>query len=310
MSSPRRIAALTTAAVLALGAATVIPSAAAPPPSASGASTKTSTVTLITGDVVEVTDAGGGRKAATVHPAAGREGVSFHTVEADGGLRVLPSDAVPYISTGVLDVNLFDVDELIADGYGESADLPLIVKDTPGILTAQSLTGTTTTRQLPSIGARAVDAAKDQLPALWNSLKPSAGVRSLNSGVTKIWLDGKVKPVLDKSVPQIGAPDAWKAGYEGSGVDVAVLDTGVDANHPDLRGKVKESQDFSGSPSGTEDHFGHGTHVAATIAGTGAGAGGTRKGVAPKADLLVGKVLGDDGYGYDSWIISGMEWAA
>ncbi|RZT14847.1 PA domain-containing protein [Kribbella sp. VKM Ac-2569] len=309
MSSPRRAAALTTAAVLALGAATVIPSAAAPPPS-NGTTGKTSLITLITGDVVEVTDAGAGKKAATVRPAAGREGVSFHTVEADGGLRVLPSDAVPFVSSGVLDVDLFDVDELIADGYGEAASLPLIVKDAPGVRSAQDLAGTTTTRQLPSIGGRALTAAKDQLPELWKSLKPGVGARSLNSGVTKIWLDGKVRPVLDKSVPQIGAPDAWKAGYEGSGVQVAVLDTGVDATHPDLDGKVKESQDFSGSPSGTEDHFGHGTHVAATIAGTGAGAGGTRKGVAPKADLLVGKVLGDDGYGYDSWIIAGMEWAA
>ncbi|GAA1108943.1 S8 family serine peptidase [Kribbella jejuensis] len=313
MSFPRRAAALTTAAVLALGAATVIPSAAAPPPAnhvATDSAGDSATITLITGDVVQVTDAGGGHKAATVRPAAGREGVSFHTVEADGGLRVLPSDAVPYISSGVLDVNLFDVDELIADGYGAADDLPLIVKDTPGVRAAANLAGTTTTRQLPSIGGRAIEVAKDQLPALWNSLKPSVGARSLNAGVAKIWLDGKVKPVLDKSVPQIGAPDAWQAGYEGSGVEVAVLDTGVDATHPDLQGKVKESRDFSGSPSGTEDHFGHGTHVAATIAGTGAGAGGTRKGVAPKADLLVGKVLGDDGYGYDSWIIAGMEWAA
>ncbi|TCC40419.1 peptidase S8 [Kribbella speibonae] len=308
MSSPRRAVALTTAAVLALGAATVIPSAAAPP---TGSTTiKASSVTLITGDVVELTDAGAGKKAATVRPAAGREGVSFHTIEADGGLRVLPSDAVPFVASGVLDVDLFDVDELIADGYGEAASLPLIVKDTPGARSAQNLAGTTTTRQLPSIGGRALTAAKDELPELWKSLNPGAGARSLNSGVTKIWLDGKVRPVLDKSVPQIGAPDAWKAGYEGSGVQVAVLDTGVDATHPDLDGKVKESQDFSGSPTGTEDHFGHGTHVAATIAGTGAGAGGTRKGVAPKADLLVGKVLGDDGYGYDSWIIAGMEWAA
>ncbi|WP_410786910.1 S8 family serine peptidase [Kribbella sp. C-35] len=308
MSSPRRAAALTTAAVLALGAATVIPSAAAPPTGSTAITT--SSVTLITGDVVELTDAGAGKKAATVRPAAGREGVSFHTIEADGGLRVLPSDAVPFVSSGVLDVDLFDIDELIADGYGAAASLPLIVKDTPGVRSAQNLAGTTTTRQLPSIGGRALTAAKDQLPELWKSLNPGVGARSLSSGVTKIWLDGKVRPVLDKSVPQIGAPDAWKAGYEGAGVQVAVLDTGVDATHPDLDGKVKESQDFSGSPTGTEDHFGHGTHVAATIAGTGAAAGGTRKGVAPKADLLVGKVLGDDGYGYDSWIIAGMEWAA
>ncbi|MFC6157910.1 S8 family peptidase [Kribbella jiaozuonensis] len=306
--SPTRLTAATLAAMLTLGALSAIPAAAAPPTGSTAI--KSSTVTLITGDVVQLTDAGGGKKAATVTPAPGREGVSFHTIEVDGGLRVLPSDAVPYISTGVLDANLFDVDELIADGYGAAANLPLIVKDTPGLRTEQNLAGTTTTRQLPSIGGRAVDAAKDQLPALWKSLRPAAGARSLNSGITKIWLDGKVRPVLDKSVPQIGAPDAWKAGYEGTGVEVAVLDTGVDATHPDLTGKVKESVDFSGSPSGTVDQFGHGTHVAATIAGTGAGAGGTRKGVAPKADLLVGKVLGDDGYGYDSWIIAGMEWAA
>ena len=78
-------------------------------------------------------------------------------------------------------------------------------------------------------------------------------------------------------------------------------------------GQVDEAVDFTASATGTEDHYGHGTHVAATIAGTGAGAApGTvpRPGVAPEADLIVGKVLGDDGSGYDSWIIAGMEWAA
>ncbi|MFG1819213.1 S8 family serine peptidase [Kribbella sp. NPDC049174] len=311
--SPHRITAATLAALLTLGAVSATPAAAAPPPTPAGTAGGTTTaVTLITGDVVEVTDAGAGKKAATVRPAAGRERVTFHTIEVDGGLRVLPSDAVPYISSGVLDADLFDVEELVADGYGDSAakQLPLIVKYDQGLRSSQELAGTTAKRELGSIGGRAVDAAKDQLPELWKSLKPAVGARALNSGVSKIWLDGKVRAVLDKSVPQIGAPAAWQAGYEGSGVEVAVLDTGVDAEHPDLAGKVKQTEDFSGSPTGPADHFGHGTHVAATIAGTGAGAGGTRKGVAPKADLLVGKVLGDDGYGYESWIIAGMEWAA
>jgi len=183
--SPYRITAATLAAMLTLGVVTANPAAAATP-RAGNTTVKTTTVTLITGDVVDVTDAGAGKKAATVRPAPGREGVSFHTIEADGGLRVLPSDAVPYISTGVLDVDLFDVDELIADGYGAAARLPLIVKDTPGLRAEQNLAGTTTTRQLPSIGGRAVDAAKDQLPALWKSLKPATGARSLNSGITKI----------------------------------------------------------------------------------------------------------------------------
>ena len=57
------------------------------------------------------------------------------------------------------------------------------------------------------------------------------------------------------------------------------------------------------------DPNGHGTHVASTIAGTGAASDGTHRGVADGADLLVGKVLGADGSGQDSWIIEAMEWA-
>ncbi|MER6540553.1 S8 family peptidase, partial [Streptomyces sp900105755] len=122
-------------------------------------------------------------------------------------------------------------------------------------------------------------------------------------------LDGRVAPVLDRSTAQINAPAAWKAGYEGQGVKVAVLDTGVDAGHPDLAGRIAEAKDFSGSGN-TVDHFGHGTHVASIVGGTGAASSGTRKGVAPKAELLIGKVLGDDGYGSESQVIDGMEWAA
>ncbi|WP_432943516.1 S8 family serine peptidase [Kribbella sp. CA-253562] len=305
------------AAALALTTTSSLTATAAPPgpspaePSAAVQAGTSQQVTLITGDVVEVTGAGAGKKAATVRPAPGRERIAFHTVEVDGGLRVLPSDAVPYVSSGMVDADLFDVDELLADGFGDAAGtgLPLIVRYADGAR-IQSLPGTTDARPLPSIGGAAVTAAKAELPSLWESLKPASNTaRTLDQGVAKIWLDGKVKPVLDKSVPQIGAPAAWQAGYEGSGVEVAVLDTGVDGNHPDLAGKVQKAQDFSESPTGTEDHFGHGTHVAATIAGTGAGSNGTRKGVAPKADLLVGKVLGDDGFGLESWIIAGMEWA-
>lgn len=95
----------------------------------------------------------------------------------------------------------------------------------------------------------------------------------------------------------------------GKGVKVAVLDTGVDTGHPDLEGRVVEARNFSPSAS-TRDAHGHGTHVAATLAGSGAASGGSRKGVAPEAGLLVGKVLGDDGYGSDSMVLQGMEWAA
>ncbi|MEN3612440.1 S8 family serine peptidase [Plantactinospora sp. ZYX-F-223] len=327
MSSPLRRTAAVLAAVLALTAAGPPPATAAPPSTvppgtgslaALGAAAAGSRVTLITGDVVEVSPAGAGRYAASVRPAAGRERITFHTIEVDGGLRVLPSDVVPYVSAGTLDADLFDVEELIADGYadGAAASLPLIVRYQNPAAGARTLAGTTNTRPLSSIGGAALAAGKDSLAGFWQAVSPaapagsarSAATPALGAGISQIWLDGRVRPVLDRSVAQIGAPAAWQAGLDGTGVKVAVLDTGVDQTHPDLAGKVT-ARNFSGSPDTTDQH-GHGTHVAATVAGTGAGSGGTRKGVAPGATLLAGKVLGDDGVGYDSWIIAGMEWAA
>ncbi|MFC7614573.1 S8 family serine peptidase [Actinokineospora soli] len=113
-----------------------------------------------------------------------------------------------------------------------------------------------------------------------------------------------MRATLDRSVPQIGAPAAWSAGHTGAGTTVAVLDTGIDETHPDLVGAVAGARNFSGSDT-TDDRFGHGTHVAATVTGD-----GRYKGVAPDAKLLNGKVLDDNGGGTESDIIAGMEWAA
>ena len=313
----RRTVAAVTGILVAVTAPVALPtpSAAAPGGTPAGAlataATGASRITLITGDVVDIAPAGDGRYAASVRPGPGRERITFHTVEADGGLRLLPSDAVPYVSSGVLDADLFDVEELVAGGYADASAgrLPLILRYAGGRAPAVSaLAGTAPVRPLPSVGGAAVAADKDTLGELWRSFTaaPTAALRG--GGITGIWLDGRVRASLDRSVAQIGAPAAWQAGYDGSGVDVAVLDTGVDATHPDLAGKVVAQENFTDAADAV-DHFGHGTHVAATIAGTGAASGGSRKGVAPGADLLAGKVLNDSGDGYDSWIIAGMEWA-
>ncbi|MFD6568171.1 S8 family serine peptidase [Micromonospora profundi] len=276
-------------------------------------------ITLITGDQVELAPAAPGRVAATVRPGPGRERIIFQTLEVDGGLRVLPSDVLPYVSSGVLDANLFDVQELAADGYGDAAQgfLPLIVRyQEPAAGRVRPLAGATGARPLESINGAALRVGKGDLGGVWTSLAGSPAARTttaaaprLGGGVAQVWLDGRVRPALEHSVPQIGAPAAWAAGRDGAGVKVAVLDTGVDSGHPDLADRIVEARDFSGSGSARDGH-GHGTHVAATIAGSGAASDGLRKGVAPGARLLVGKVLDDGGSGSSSAIIEGMEWAA
>ncbi|MFD5574844.1 S8 family serine peptidase [Streptomyces cadmiisoli] len=275
-------------------------------------------VTLVTGDVVKVERFANGRQAATVKPAPGHEREMFTTREVDGRLHVMPTSAIPYVASGQLDRTLFDVTALIEQGYDDarSPQLPLIVSYTDSVdsLRAQEApAGTRRTAVLSSVHGAALTAAKTDLAGFWKSTsKPSenrrTGAPRLAGNIDKVWLDGKVKATLDRSVPQIGAPEVWKSGYTGKGVKVAVLDTGADADHPDLRGKIANSHNFTDSDS-TSDRHGHGTHVAATVAGSGAGSGGTRKGVAPDADLLIGKVLSDQGAGQESWALAGMEWA-
>lgn len=252
-------------------------------------------VTLLTGDVVQVRTQASGPPLVSVKPGSGRRSVPFRKdVRPDGSVRVYPLDVAPEIGR-VYDPELFDVTALIREGDDDAhrADLPLIVQ---GGSAAKALAVRHT---LSGLGAVAVRQPKAK------GLK-AAGL----TGARHVWLDRKVHAqALDRNLTRIGAPAAWTAGATGKDVKVAVLDTGVDATHPDLRGRVAEQKNFSQSPD-TVDHVGHGTHVAATIAGTGAAANGERKGVAPDADLLIGKVLGDDGSGNESDVIAGMEWAA
>ncbi|MGP1559984.1 MAG: S8 family peptidase [Prevotella intermedia] len=105
------------------------------------------------------------------------------------------------------------------------------------------------------------------------------------------------------NIKMVKAHKAWARGYDGYRVKVAVLDTGIDYNHEDLC--VYGGVDFSGSED-YMDYNGHGTHCAGIIA-----AREHRKrivGVAPRAKLYAVKVLNDQGYGYTSDIIAGMEW--
>lgn len=105
----------------------------------------------------------------------------------------------------------------------------------------------------------------------------------------------------------VGAPAAWQRfGVTGAGVRVGVIDTGVNAGHPDLAGKVVAWRDFvSGRPTPYDDS-GHGTHTAGIIAGR--SAGGAPIGVAPGASLVVAKAIAADGVGSGSALLAAAQW--
>jgi subtilisin family serine protease len=286
------------------------------------------TVTLLTGERVGVRSDDEGRVTVRLQNP---EGMVSTLQEPDGDIYVLPSRAAGLLD-GRLDRELFNVVGLVRQGYDDaaSATLPVILQHLPDAgRTARSAAAEGEAPQpLPSIDAVAVDVSRAEPAAGRQLLDQLADAPEGARGAPpRIWLDRKIETTgsaappavaeaaqpagddLDANLAQIGADRAWEAGLDGEGVQVAVLDTGIDATHPDLAGQIVEQENFSDS-AGMADRYGHGTHVAATIAGSGAGAPSRRKGVAPEADLLVGKVLGDDGSGATSDVITGMEWAA
>ncbi|WP_407563561.1 S8 family serine peptidase [Streptomyces sp. 184] len=284
---------------------------AAPPAGAAGAPAS-ATVTLITGDEVTLDDPAAapadGPPAVSVTPRPGSEGTrSFTTLRDGDDVYVVPDDAAGLVPE-VLDLELFNVTGLVEMGYDDASTgaLPLIVQG-PRPLAATGAAARADALRLPSIDAVAVDLPKKTADDFAATLARPAGPAA--AGVRRVWLDRSLQAAeLDGNLGQIGAPEVWDAGLGGTGVDVAVLDSGIDADHPDLRGKVAGAADFTGEGT-TEDRNGHGTHVASLVAGSGAASGGARKGVAYDARLLSGRVLDGEGQGRASWVIAGMQWA-
>ncbi len=287
---------------------------------ASGAGT---TVTLITGDQVTLRAVDGGKTVTLIEPGPGRAQLRFAINERKGQISVVPEDMTSLVGSGQLDRALFNVTQLLAEGHGDdrSDHLPLIftgVDGSAGMKSQIAVDGLSVDRTLSSLGMMAVRQQKGgPAPALEvlqraavGKARGGAARAAGTSAAPKVWLDRQLKLSLDQSVPQIGGPAARLRGLTGAGVTVAVLDTGVDETHPDLAGKVVSAMSFVEDGHGTADRSGHGTHVASTIAGSGAASGGQMRGVAPGVSLLSGKVCFSQRGCPFSAILSGMEWAA
>ena len=280
--------------------ATVMATAGVSVPAAAGPSTEPRMVTLITGDRLRVSPDG---TTVTRLPSPGRDGVPLLTRYAGGHLEVVPADAAGLLADDRLDHHLFDVTELLADGYTDAVPVIITYQGSNPASVVGPAAGGVPVRDLDTIEAIAVRVAGSTTATLWRLLSEG----SLRTGYRKVWLDRLAQPSTDVSVPLVGAPAAWAGGFTGSGVPVGVLDTGVDASHPDVAQGVAQTADFTGGDD--EDRAGHGTAVASIIAGSGAASAGRYRGMAPDAQIWSAKVCRPGGCP-DSAVLAAMQWAA
>lgn len=139
---------------------------------------------------------------------------------------------------------------------------------------------------------------------------------SNQANVSYISLDRSLAATLDYSTAAVSAPQVWNTGWDGTGIGVAVIDSGI-YNHPDLlstrgQSRIVYRKSFVGGVQ--NDDFGHGTHVAGIIAGSGAesnvpGSTHILRGVAPNASLLDLRVLDQNGSSTDSAVIAAIQTA-
>ena len=142
---------------------------------------------------------------------------------------------------------------------------------------------------------------------------PNAALESLarHAGISAIRLDRPVRGTMERTSATVGA--TWvreNLDLDGSGVGVAIIDSGVTTWHDDLGSdRVVHFADFVDFQTAAYDDYGHGTHVAGIIAGNGYDSNGARRGIAPGANLVVLKVLDGEGSGYISNVIAALDYA-
>ena len=267
------------------------------------------TVQLLTGQTVSVSTVDGQKE---------------YTSTGDDPLNILRTERGTYaFPDGVdfqkFDIELFNVDRHLAD-YGENGSVdavPVIVTEqltrertgetTPGVsaVFSESMEQTpafTPERELSLLGGVSGKVTGENAETAYNTFRSTPTIE-------KVYYDAKVEVSLDNADNLVrGEETRQEYGLDGTGVVVAVADTGIDENHPDLEGRVVAARDFTGEGT-TEDIHGHGSHVAGIVGGDGSASNGAYVGVAPNVTFMNARVLNSGGSGSYSGIIEGVEWA-
>jgi thermitase len=162
---------------------------------------------------------------------------------------------------------------------------------------------------IPGIGVQVVMVPKGQEKAKAKAYSSNARVAYAEPDFVAEAMGNPDDPqfVYQWGMVKIQAPEAWEMTTGSASINIAILDTGVDLDHPDLASKIISNVNFSSSPT-VDDVYGHGTHVAgiaAAMTNNGIGVAG----LGYSSTIMNVKVLNDDGMGAYSWLASGIIWA-
>jgi serine protease AprX len=220
-------------------------------------------------------------------------------------VALAPRPSLPLSAAGVIDAKLDALLRLrVAYGGRSRAIVRTPVDAAAHAVTRQStLLGGRVLRQLPGLHAFVVDLPNSALTAL-----------AANPLVERISHDRPVAAAMDRTSATVGARVVREQLHvDGSGIGVAVIDSGVTPWHDDLADgsghqRVIRFVDFVNDASAPYDDYGHGTHVAGIIGGNGYDSGGARTGIAPGVNLIALKVLNAYGEGRISDVIAALDY--
>ncbi|WP_225973225.1 S8 family serine peptidase [Nesterenkonia natronophila] len=199
----------------------------------------------------------------------------------------------------------------------DTPDAGILQAEAPDLLTSY---GFSTDTYFPRLGIGVVDGQRAQLASLSERChelrRPMTFTPELTyHAITELLPStGTGEPPFEDTaeltwgLQAIGIDSAMVARQSGTGVRVAVLDTGFDVTHPDFSARGVVAQSFVREEDPHDAH-GHGTHCAGTACGPWEPHSGPGYGVAPGSEIYAGKVLGDEGAGSDTSILAGIDWA-